>query len=165
MGCSPPSLLSPPQMPDYKHATLQEDEGPEPAGDGSASPDSVEVSYAPVPLFCLGPLSCSPSLQQEWGQEPGQPWLSLDDVLGGSQNAAKSVPLPCSSRGGCTSIHKWLIRKGCTGFSVAVSKLNPHLVPMPHSQARAPGSSLGSRCDFSPCLLPRWGSGRGRGRC
>ncbi|OXB62122.1 hypothetical protein ASZ78_010527 [Callipepla squamata] len=35
-------------MPDYKHATLQEDEGPEPAGDGSASPDSVEVSYAPV---------------------------------------------------------------------------------------------------------------------
>lgn len=100
MGCSPPSLLSPPQMPDYKHATLQEDEGPEPAGDGSASPDSVEVSYAPVPLFCLGPLSCSPSLQQEWGQEPGQPWLSLDDVLGGSQNAAKSVPLPCSSRGG-----------------------------------------------------------------
>ncbi|XP_031459407.1 endothelin-converting enzyme 2 isoform X2 [Phasianus colchicus] len=32
-------------MPDYKHATLQEDEGPEPAGDGSASPDSVEVGF------------------------------------------------------------------------------------------------------------------------
>uniref|UniRef100_A0A8B9SPF4 endothelin-converting enzyme 1 n=1 Tax=Anas platyrhynchos TaxID=8839 RepID=A0A8B9SPF4_ANAPL len=30
-------------MPDYKRATLQEDEAPEPTGDGSASPDSVEV--------------------------------------------------------------------------------------------------------------------------
>lgn len=100
MGCSPPQPAFPPQMPDYKHATLQEDEGPEPAGDGSASPDSVEVSYAPVPLLCSGPLSCSPSTQQEWGREPGQPWLSLDDVLEGSQIAAEGVPLPCSSAGG-----------------------------------------------------------------
>ncbi|NWJ03054.1 ECE2 enzyme, partial [Crypturellus undulatus] len=33
------------QMPDYKRATLQDDEGPEAAGDGSASPDSVEVGF------------------------------------------------------------------------------------------------------------------------
>uniref|UniRef100_A0A8C3JQ70 endothelin-converting enzyme 1 n=1 Tax=Calidris pygmaea TaxID=425635 RepID=A0A8C3JQ70_9CHAR len=40
-------------MPDYKRATLQEDEGPEPAGDGSASPDSVEVGFrkGPGPLL------------------------------------------------------------------------------------------------------------------
>ncbi|XP_006017174.1 endothelin-converting enzyme 2 [Alligator sinensis] len=32
-------------MPDYKRATLQEDEGVEAAGDGNASPDSVEVGF------------------------------------------------------------------------------------------------------------------------
>ncbi|KFQ71460.1 Endothelin-converting enzyme 2, partial [Phaethon lepturus] len=43
----------PRQMPDYKRATLQDDEGPEPAGDGSASPDSVEVGFrkGPGPLL------------------------------------------------------------------------------------------------------------------
>ncbi|NWX94391.1 ECE2 enzyme, partial [Nothoprocta pentlandii] len=33
------------QMPDYKRATLQDDEGPEAAGDGGTSPDSVEVGF------------------------------------------------------------------------------------------------------------------------
>ncbi|XP_071668735.1 endothelin-converting enzyme 2 isoform X4 [Patagioenas fasciata] len=41
------------QMPDYKRATLQDDEGLEPAGDGSASPESVEVGFrkGPGPLL------------------------------------------------------------------------------------------------------------------
>ncbi|XP_064929778.1 endothelin-converting enzyme 2 isoform X5 [Columba livia] len=40
-------------MPDYKRATLQDDEGLEPAVDGSASPDSVEVGFrkGPGPLL------------------------------------------------------------------------------------------------------------------
>uniref|UniRef100_A0A8C6JFM5 endothelin-converting enzyme 1 n=3 Tax=Melopsittacus undulatus TaxID=13146 RepID=A0A8C6JFM5_MELUD len=41
------------KMPDYKRATLQDDDGSEPAGDGSTSPDSMEVGFrkGPGPLL------------------------------------------------------------------------------------------------------------------
>uniref|UniRef100_A0A8C5UBX8 endothelin-converting enzyme 1 n=1 Tax=Malurus cyaneus samueli TaxID=2593467 RepID=A0A8C5UBX8_9PASS len=54
-------------MPNYKRATLQDEEGPEPAGDGSASPDSVEVRSALAPPSFSSPSSLAPLLTL-WGQ-------------------------------------------------------------------------------------------------
>ncbi|NXT73626.1 ECE2 enzyme, partial [Zapornia atra] len=50
-------------MPDYKRATLQDDEGPEPAGDGSASPDSVEVGFRKGPGSLLSRLASRSQLE------------------------------------------------------------------------------------------------------
>lgn len=89
-------------MPNYKRATLQDEEGPEPAGDGSASPDSVEVRSAPAPPSFPSPSSLAPVLTL-WGLPAtkravgaglgAKPDLAVPrDVLGVSQNAAQSVP-------------------------------------------------------------------------
>ncbi|KFV19053.1 Endothelin-converting enzyme 2, partial [Tauraco erythrolophus] len=53
----------PQQMPDYKRATLQDDEGPEPARDGSASPDSVEVGFRKGPEPWLSRLASRSQLE------------------------------------------------------------------------------------------------------
>lgn len=111
-----PVCSLPRQMPDYKRATLQDDEGPEPAGDGSTSPDSVEVRSAPAPPSFPSPSSLAPllALSQSlpadgWAAGAGpaaKPVLAVPrDVLGGSQNAAESVPGPSSflAAGGGTS--------------------------------------------------------------
>ncbi|XP_066181939.1 endothelin-converting enzyme 2 isoform X2 [Sylvia atricapilla] len=51
------------QMPNYKRATLQDEEGPEPAGDGSASPDSVEVGFRKGPGTLLSRLASRSQLE------------------------------------------------------------------------------------------------------
>lgn len=89
-------------MPNYKRATLQDEEGPEPAGDGSASPDNVEVRSAPAPPSFPSPSSLAllltlwglPATRWAVGAELGaKPDLAVPrDVLGVSQNAAQSVP-------------------------------------------------------------------------
>ncbi|XP_014727175.1 PREDICTED: endothelin-converting enzyme 2 [Sturnus vulgaris] len=53
----------PQQMPNYKRATLQDEEGPEPAGDGSASPDSVEVGFRKGPGTLLSRLASRSQLE------------------------------------------------------------------------------------------------------
>uniref|UniRef100_A0A8C3Y2H2 endothelin-converting enzyme 1 n=1 Tax=Catharus ustulatus TaxID=91951 RepID=A0A8C3Y2H2_CATUS len=50
-------------MPNYKRATLQDEEGPEPAGDGSASPDSVEVGFRKGPGTLLNRLASRSQLE------------------------------------------------------------------------------------------------------
>ncbi|XP_030082834.1 endothelin-converting enzyme 2 isoform X2 [Serinus canaria] len=50
-------------MPNYKRATLQDEEGPEPAGDGSASPDSVEVGFQKGPGTLLSRLASRSQLE------------------------------------------------------------------------------------------------------
>uniref|UniRef100_A0A8C3H0R4 endothelin-converting enzyme 1 n=1 Tax=Corvus moneduloides TaxID=1196302 RepID=A0A8C3H0R4_CORMO len=50
-------------MPNYKRATLQDEEGPEPAGDGSASPDSVEVGFRKGPGTLLSRLASRSQLE------------------------------------------------------------------------------------------------------
>ncbi|KAL2301263.1 hypothetical protein Nmel_011830 [Mimus melanotis] len=50
-------------MPNYKRATLQDEEGPEPAGDGSASPDSVEVGFRKGPGTLLSRLASHSQLE------------------------------------------------------------------------------------------------------
>uniref|UniRef100_A0A8C5J5I3 endothelin-converting enzyme 1 n=1 Tax=Junco hyemalis TaxID=40217 RepID=A0A8C5J5I3_JUNHY len=50
-------------MPNYKRATLQDEEGPEPAGDGSTSPDSVEVGFRKGPGTLLSRLASRSQLE------------------------------------------------------------------------------------------------------
>uniref|UniRef100_A0A493TKV3 endothelin-converting enzyme 1 n=1 Tax=Anas platyrhynchos platyrhynchos TaxID=8840 RepID=A0A493TKV3_ANAPP len=86
-------------MPDYKRATLQEDEAPEPTGDGSASPDSVEVSpdppqKSPNPLLDPPPmLPTAPTCPQPLGGGGG------GDTAKMLQGAHWGQFLPCSFMG------------------------------------------------------------------
>ncbi|KAM8805099.1 endothelin-converting enzyme 2 [Eudromia elegans] len=50
-------------MPDYKRATLQDDEGAEAAGDGGTSPDSVEVGFRKGTAPLLGRLAARTQLE------------------------------------------------------------------------------------------------------
>ncbi|RLW00763.1 hypothetical protein DV515_00008641 [Chloebia gouldiae] len=50
-------------MPNYKRATLQDEEGPEPAGDGSTSPDNVEVGFRKGPGTLLSRLASRSQLE------------------------------------------------------------------------------------------------------
>uniref|UniRef100_A0A8D2MFL4 endothelin-converting enzyme 1 n=1 Tax=Zonotrichia albicollis TaxID=44394 RepID=A0A8D2MFL4_ZONAL len=50
-------------MPNYKRATLQDEEGPEPTGDGSTSPDSVEVGFRKGPGTLLSRLASRSQLE------------------------------------------------------------------------------------------------------
>ncbi|KAM6357134.1 LOW QUALITY PROTEIN: endothelin-converting enzyme 2-like [Alca torda] len=132
-------------MPDYKRATLQDDEGPEPAGDGSASPDSVEVSlpwpHHPSPLCPPWSPPC-PQLggQRERGREPSQPWPS-PGCAGGQPKCSREA---------------WATVLSCSwGGPPAPAASSPGLVPWaPQGDAPAPTSS-GSRAGL--------GEGRGGG--
>lgn len=165
-------------MPNYKRATLQDEEGPEPAGDGSTSPDSVEVSSAPAPPSFPSPSSLAPILTlwglpaTKWAVGAGlgaKPDMAVPrDVLGVSQNAALSVP------GRSSFLVAW---GGCQHPPAARQGWWAGMPWSPHPHAATPGTgewregSGGS--DARPpmvrwqvlLLLPRWGSGRGRGRC
>jgi len=157
-----PARSLPWQMPDYKRATLQDDEGPEPAGDGSASPDSVEVRSAPAPPSSPAPSSPSagacpqPGGQREQGWEPSQPWLSPGMCweaakmrqrlcpghrpslwLGGPPAPAASLPGPVP----------WAPAEGCP---------SPRLVTQP---IQAPGSSRGGNGEQRGPVAP-WCDGR-----
>lgn len=132
------------QMPDYKRATLQDDEGPEPAGDGSVSPDSVEVSSAPAPPSSPSPSSPAPLLALSrslptagWsaGAGPGaKPALAVPrDVLGGSQNAAEIVPRPSSflAAAGAASSHCQLTGAGALGTRGGMPRSPPRHAAKP----------------------------------
>lgn len=147
-GCHPhaptPARSLPWQMPDYKHATLQDEEGPEPVGDGSASPDSVEVRSALAPPFFPSPsfpaptptLTLSQSLPAaRWAAGAGRgakaaPAVSRD-VLGGSQNAAESVPGPSSflAAGGAARTRCRLARAGALGTRRGMTRSPPSQAP------------------------------------
>ena len=178
-----PARSLPRQMPDYKRATLQDDEGPEPAGDGSASPDSVEVRSAPAPPSFPSPSSLAPLLTlsrslpaARWaaGAGPGaKPALAVPrDVLGGSQNAAESVPGPSSflAAGEAASTHCQLAGAGALGTHGGMPLSAPRHAAEPgigEWSGREGGPARSGRpvVRWQVLLLPRWGFGRGRGHC
>lgn len=173
-------------MPDYKRATLQDDDGPEPAGDGSASPDSMEVRSAPtrsIPFLSIlpGP-SPHPQPEPACSRVGSRSRTGSQARLGCPQGCAERQPkcgrecawatvLPCGW--GVTSTHCRLAGAGALGTLGGMPcSLPRHAAPCHAAEPGTAGSGDGrvrgevrpSVVQWQVLLLLRWGFGRGRRR-